>query len=507
MMRIRHNRNVLSAARHGMRWTSSLAAAAVLSGCMVGPDYVAQNVQLKPIAKATQAGADNKREADIEQWWKEFDDPMLSEIVRDVLAQNLDLAAALARVEQARAAAAFAGAQLLPTVDANASATAEHQSVVGPEGSLARNFPGYGRDQKEYAVGAAASWEIDVAGGLRRNAGAGRLEYEAAEADKAGTRVTVLADAADAYVQVRGLQARLAVAEDQIRTEQHLLDLVKARKAAGAATEREVAQADALLRQARTLPPALKTALEAQLNRLDVLLGVQPHTYAAKLAIPSPIPAVPGSSFTATPGELLRRRPDILAAERRLAAANERIGAAIADYYPKVSLSGVLGFDSLSADKLFTAQAFQPLITAGLRWRLFDFGKVDAEVAAAKGRNAEAIAQYRLTVLHAVEDVENAFVGLSQSQLRASELEAEVTSLQRARDLSETAYQSGAITLTDVLDADRQLLSARDDLDATRADAARAAVGAYRALGGGWSADDSALATAPGLSAPQTTAR
>lgn len=212
----------------------------------------------------------------------------------------------------------------------------------------------------------------------------------------------------------------------------------------------------------------------------------QPGTYAHELSAPGTIPAIPSIENSEQPIDVLRRRPDIIAAERRLAASNERIGAAISDYYPKVSLSAALGFDNTHISHLFTSRAFQPGITSALRWRIFDFGKVDAEVAQAKGENAEALAIYRQAALKASEDVENAFMALGQSDARQRELEDEVSSLTRARDLSERAYKAGAITLTDVLDADRQLLTARDDLDNTRANTARAAVGVFRALGGGW---------------------
>ncbi|BAN26686.1 efflux transporter outer membrane subunit [Caballeronia insecticola] len=481
--------------------SSSLIVSMLLAACAVGPDYVAPHTSLEPLRHVPASDAAGAHHApSLDTWWTGFDDAMLVTIIERALAQNLDLQAAFARVQQARAAAASAGAQLWPSVDLDASASAQHQSLVSPNGSLARTFPGYSRDQREYTFGAAASWEIDLAGGLRRDAAAAAHEAEAAQAAQAGTRVTVAADAADAYLQVRGYQARLAVAQDQIATDQRLLDLVRVRVKAGAADEREAAQADALLKQARTVVPTLRVQLNAQLNRLDVLMGVQPGTYAAELSAPAAIPGVPAIDASPDAGALLRRRPDVIAAERRLAASNERIGAAIADYYPKLSLTGLLGFDSAGSHELFTARAFQPSITAGLRWRLFDFGKVDAEVAAARGANAEALAIYRQSVLRAAEDVENAFVALVETQNRGKELDAEVASLTRARDLSQRAYKAGAITLTDVLDADRQLLVARDDLDATRADAARAAVGAYRALGGGWSAAPNSLSERlPGL--------
>ena len=182
----------------------------------------------------------------------------------------------------------------------------------------------------------------------------------------------------------------------------------------------------------------------------------------------------------------MRRRPDIIAAERRLAASHERIGVAIAEYYPKISLSGVLGFDSLNSGSLFTGGGFQPAAISGLRWRLFDFGRVNAEVKQARGANAESLIEYRLAVLRAAEDVENAIASLAETEAYGVEVQAEVQSLTRSRDLSQEAYKAGSITLTDVLDADRELLTAQDLLVANRADTSRAAVLVYRSFGGGW---------------------
>ncbi|OZI21354.1 RND transporter [Bordetella genomosp. 9] len=483
---------------------TALAAALALAGCAVGPDYARPDTALAPFHTELQAARQDRHASPppLDRWWEGFDDPQLVGIVQRALDQNLELAAALARVDQARASAQAAGAALLPTLDATASATALRQSLQSPLGTLARGLPGYDRNQREYTAGAAATWEIDLAGGLRRNAAAARAEAQAAEAGQIGTRVTVAADAADAYVQIRGYQSRIAVALDQIDTDSRLLDLVKLRRQLGAADDREVAQAEALLRQARSTVPLLRIALEAQSNRLDVLLGVQPGTYARTLEQKSDIPAVPVMADAGSPVDVLRRRPDVIAAERQLAASNERIGVAISDYYPKVSLSGILGFDSITTNGMFRNRSFQPLGTAGLRWRIFDFGKVDAEVRQAKGGYAEALAVYRQTVLRAAEDVENAVTLLNQSQVRRQELAAEVDALTRARELSEKAYKAGAITLTDVLDADRQLLVARDNLDGVRAESARAAVGVFRALGGGWDVAPAGVADgAPGASA------
>jgi len=233
------------------------------------------------------------------------------------------------------------------------------------------------------------------------------------------------------------------------------------------------------------LVPPLRIGLEAQLNRLDVLLGAQPGTYAKELSVAAAIPAIPAVD-PADPADLLRRRPDVIAAERRLAASNAAIGSALSEYYPKLSLSALLGFESLSSQQLLTSAAFQPQAMAGLRWRLFDFGRVDSEVEQAKGANAEALARYRASVLRATEDVENALTALAQEAEQTRELSRETSSLTRARDTAEEAYRGGAVSLIDVLDSDRQLLIAQDDLARLKADTARSAVSSYRALGGGW---------------------
>jgi NodT family efflux transporter outer membrane factor (OMF) lipoprotein len=459
---------------------------ATLAACAVGPDYKAPKTELLPFHNTTSIQAKEGAPAPtLEQWWTGFNDPVLVRIVERALDHNLDLAASLARVEQSRAAAAGADASLMPQVELGASVSATRQSMRGPAGSSAGSSPGFKRNIHEASVGPSASWELDLFGGLRKGASAAHDEAQATRADYAGTRVIVVADAADAYLQVRGYQARIAIAQQQIDTDTRLLELVKRRYAAGAAQGLEVAQADALLKNATATVPPLRIGLERQLNRLDVLMGAQPGTYADELGQIAEIPGIPAIPGDAAPVDVLRRRPDIIAAERRLAASNARIGAAISDYYPKVSLSGLLGFNALGGS-LFTKSAFQAIGGAGLRWRLFDFGRVDAEVAQAKGANAESLAVYRQSVLRAAEDVENAFMGLSQTEIHMVQLQDQIKALELVRSLSERAYRAGSITLTDVLDADRQLLVARDEMNSSRADAARAAVGVFRALGGGW---------------------
>jgi NodT family efflux transporter outer membrane factor (OMF) lipoprotein len=466
----------------------SLFSQLCVSGCAVGPSYRKPATTLEGFhsAAALATRSTSAPAPALETWWDGFNDPMLSRIVQRARAQNLDLAAALARVQQARAAAREAGAQLLPTFDLNGQATRVHQSLESPIGQIASHVPAFDRNQSLYDAGLGASWELDLFGSLRRGREAASAEADAAIAEQVGMRISVTADAADAYLRIRGDQARIAVAEQQVATDEHLLELVRQRFGRGLAAVREVAQAEALVSQARASLQPLRIDFEAQMNRLDVLLGVQPGTSAAELQTPSDIPTVPSVSANDKPLDVLRRRPDVIGAERRLAGSNARIGQAIAGYYPKISLAGVLGYESSRPSDLFKAATFQPQGIAGLRWRVFDFGKVSAEVAQARGANAEALARYQQAVLRAAEEVENAFTSLVQLEAHQQELFAEVSALQRSQNASQEAYQGGVIALTDVLDADRQLLTAQDELAQTRADSARAAVGAFRALGGGW---------------------
>jgi len=478
----------LAARKFILRMSLALALGASLSGCAVGPKYHRPTVELQPFhnAPSIETRTASLPAPPLDQWWTGFHDPELTRIVKRALDENLDLAAAMTRVQQAHAAARGAGARRMPSGNLYASTTTLSQSTESVTGRAASHLPGYSRTQNYYDLGFIASWETDLFGGLKKGAAAAAAEAQAAEALRTGTRITVAAEAADAYMQIRGAQARLIFAKGQIATDDHLVELVQQRRDAGIASDRELAQAQAVLSQAKATIPLLTVSLEAQLNRLDVLMGAQPGTYAAELSSVADIPDVPEISGFGAPTDLLRRRPDIIAAERTVAASNARIGQAISEYYPKLSLSGIVGSQAIAPAHLFEQQGFQPISVVGLRWRLFDFGRVASEVAQARGANAEALIQYQSSALHAAEDVEDAFSLLVQSENRRNEILHEIAELQRVRDLSEQSYTAGVIALTDVLDADRQLLAAKDDLAVARESAARAAIGSYRALGGGW---------------------
>ena len=479
---------------------STLFAASLLAACA----HVVEPIHQPTLSGhfAGQAALEH-RQSDakppaLDSWWLGFDDAALTGIVQRALDQNLDLAVALARVQQARAVVQESGALRMPQGSLNGQVATEHQALLSPDGELARHSPGYTRNLTLQNLGLGASWEADLAGGLKQGEAAAVAEWQAAEASRMGVRVTVAAEAADAYFRVRGAQQRINVAAAHLQTQTQLLNLVQDRFHGGLATQREVAEAQALVLQARGTLPPLRTELAQQEHRLDVLMGEPAGTYATQLMASSAssssssslsdyrIPSIPADL---TPSDLLRQRPDVIAAERQLAVSQARIGVATAEYYPRLTLGGVIGSESLHGS-LFTAAAFQPQAFLGLHWRLFDFGRVDAEVAQARGARAQALAEYRQRMLRATEDVEDSIVSLTQLELQRIDLTAEVDAHQVARDAAEDAYKGGAASLIEVLQEDRLLLAARDQLAQLQANNARAVVATFRAFGGGWAPAD-----------------
>ncbi|MEJ7935715.1 efflux transporter outer membrane subunit [Sphingobium sp. AN558] len=479
-----------------MRYTRSAALGAaitLLGGCAAGPRYVAPSSDAPPafvgaaaVDERTAGSSAAPAEVDLISWWRAFDDPLLTSLVERALAQNLDLQQASARVVQARAALKNANAALLPSGQVTGQAGETYQSLETPIGRIGSAFPQFERSTETYDLSLGASWELDLFGGRDAARDAARADWQASAAAAVAARLTVAAQTADTYIAIRTLQARLEVARAQADTQQKLVDLIALQYRKGVAAELQVRQAEGALAQVRAAIPALQNELDIAMNALDVLLGVQPGTTRSELAQLSPIPLAPAVSTAGGPAALLRRRPDIIAAERTLAASNARIGVAVSEYYPKISLSGLLGTATTAAGGLFTGNATQANGVLGLRWRLFDFGRVDAEIKVAKGRNAEALAAYRLTVLRASQDVEDAFSTLVQQEARSATLAQGEVSLTRARSASFAAYKGGVASLIEVLDADRRLFETRDGVIQARAAAARGAIASFRALGGGW---------------------
>jgi NodT family efflux transporter outer membrane factor (OMF) lipoprotein len=473
------------------------SATALLEGCAVGPRYERPQVS-SPAAfmggPAVDAQAAQAK-VDLVNWWRSFNDPLLASLVERALAQNLDLQQASARVMQARAALRHANADLLPSGQVSGQASENYQSTESPQGRIASALPGFQREAQSYELDLGASWELDLFGGKDAARDAARADWQASAAAAAAARLTVAAQTADTYIAIRSLQARLGVARDQLNTQQQLVDLIALQYRKGVAAEMQLRQAEGALSQVKAAVPELEQNLDVAMNALDVLLGLQPGSTRTELAAAAPVPLPPSVSSAGGPPALLRRRPDIIAAERTLAASNARIGVAISEYYPKFTLGGLLGTATMGLGGLFSGGATQASGVLGLRWRLFDFGRVDAQVAAARGKNAEALGAYRLTVLRASEDVENAFSALAKQQARAQILADGDTSLTKARASSFAAYKAGVSSLLDVLDTDRRLLENRDAEIQARAAAARAAVASFRALGGGWNAPSEQVAS------------
>lgn len=478
-------------AKHAL---AAFIVASLSAGCAVGPDYVRPDVPMLERFQG-QAAVDRRHataSADLAAWWTGFGDPQLTRFVTLAQEQNLDLAQVSARVVQARAGLGAANAALLPIGNVTGQAARAYQSVEAPLGQVLNSTPGFDRYGNAYEVNVGASWELDLFGGLRRGREAALSEYQASEAGAAATRLAVSAQTADIYISIRGLQARLKVAQQQVQTQQELLSTIKLLYGKGLAAELQVRQAEGALAQVQASVPELEAGLDAAMNALDVMLGTPPGTHRAELAEAGAIPVAPKIAATGSPGELLRRRPDLIVAERRLAASNARIGVAIAEYYPKLSLSGLIGSaTSVSGGNLFTSGATQAAGVLGLRWRLFDFGRINAQIDQAKGQEAETLAAYRLAVLRATEDVENAFSALVKREEQAAVLAQGADSLGRARGASFAAYQKGVISLIEVLQADENLLRASDARARAQTESARAAVTAFKALGGGWQPDRS----------------
>jgi NodT family efflux transporter outer membrane factor (OMF) lipoprotein len=359
-------------------------------------------------------------------------------------------------------------------------------------GQVLNSDPSYNRYGSAYEANLNAGWELDVFGGLRRGKEAAFADYQASQAGAIATRLAVVAQTADLYISIRGLQARLEIARKQVDTRQQLLTTIEHLYAKGLAAELQLNQTQGSLNQAQATMPVLQAGLAAAMNALDVLLGKPPGTYSAQLIKSARIPDVPSLADLGSPADLLRRRPDLIVAERRLAASNARIGEAISEYYPKFSVGALLGSaTSVSSGNLFSNGASQASAVLGLRWRLFDFGRINAQIDLAKGQEAEALAVYRQSVLRACEDVETAFSALINREQQSEKLAQGESAYAKARATSFTAYEKGVVSLIEVLDADENLLAASDGRAQAQTESARAAVATFKALGGGWQREDS----------------
>jgi len=455
--------------------------ALVLSACMAGPDYVRPELPLpSDYARASAADATNAAAPDA-AFWRAFADPQLDALVEAALDANHDLRIALANYERANALLRGARFDHLPTVTASAEAAdARWSADEAPGVSRA------GRDQESWRAGVSASWELDLFGRVRRGVESRRAEAAAAAGDLAAMQVVIVGEVVRGYIELRGAQERLRVARANADNQRETLALVEARFGAGRGTGYDTARARAQLESTLARAPALAAEVAVLQHRLAVLSGRSPDALLADLAEAGPLPAVPALPDPGSPGDLLRRRPDIAAAEHRLHAATARIGVATADLFPRFTLGGLIGSQAADAAMLFERDSETRLIALGIDWSFLDIGRVRARMAAAGAEAAAELGRYEQTVLLALEDVENALVRHARSREQDAHLQRAAEESAQAARLAVTRFEAGAADLLDVLDSERTLLQAQDALAQARTRTVASAAAVYRALAGGW---------------------
>lgn len=453
----------------------SLMAAA----CAVGPNYKAPATPSAAFQNADPAvfiAANPEAE-----WWKAFGDPVLDQLVGQAFAANLDLKIALARVAEARALFSEQKLDLLPHVTASGTYVKSDQQQPGSNGQRV--------ESQTYQAGFDAGWEIDLFGRVRRGVEAAGAEAGAAQAELRDAQVTVAAEVARNYLELRGAQARLKVANRNLETQRETLRLTKVRFDAGAGSPIDVASAQARLNATEAAIPVLITAEKRANYRLAVLTGQRPGALDALLVqretdVRPLVTALPIGEA----GDLLRRRPDVQAAERRLAAQTAQVGVATADLFPRVSVTGFVGFLSGTSTGFGNAASKAWSVAPSVSWPALDLGSARARLRAAKARDDAALANYDQTVLRALEDLENALVSYRQQQAQLSSLTDQAAASRRAAELARIQYKEGGIDFLVLLDAERTLLAAEDALSVAETGVNTDVVAIYKALGGGWKA-------------------
>lgn len=462
-----------------------------LVGCTVGPPYIPPSPDAPDAWAASLEGGVAARPASLARWWSGFGDPTLDTLVTRAIAGNLDLKSATARVREARALRTISGAAQYPSIDATGAYSNQLRSENIDPGAASPNNPGVGArtDPTDlYALGFDASWELDVFGRVRRSVEAADADLSAAEESRRDVLVSLLAEVARNYVELRSLQNRLDIARRNVAAQEDTLSLADSRFRGGLTSELDVAQARSNVERTRSQIPLLESSMRQAQHRLAVLIGTHPGTLAAELDIAAPVPSPPAEIAVGLPSELLRRRPDIRRAERELAAASARIGVATADLFPRFMLTGSVGVQSSPLGNLFDANSFAYSVGPSVRWNLFDAGRVRATIAVQNAREEQALAAYDRSVLVAFEEVENALVAYARELVRRGSLRAGTDAAGRAVELATERYTRGLTNFQDVLDAQRQLFALQDDLAQSERSVTSSVVALYKALGGGWEA-------------------
>ena len=463
-----------------------IALLELLAGCTVGPTYHPPAVKTSAQWSSPLVGGETTNSGSIAFWWKNFNDPELDSLIERAVQSNLDLRIATARVREARAEYQMTSADLWPTIGTAASyqrqLQSKHQPILGSI-PLPPNIP---FENNVYQASFDASWEIDVFGGTRRATEAAKAEVAAAEFGRRDTLVTLLGEVARNYVEARGYQRQLTIAQDNIKAQEENLALTQDRFNHGVTSDLDVQQAATLLATTRGEVPALESTEQSSIHHLGVLLGQPPGTLMAELSAAAPIPTAPPEVPVGLPSELLQRRPDVQRAERQLAAATAQIGVATADLYPKFSLTGAFGFENVSASDWFSSASKFWSLGPTVQWNIFDAGHIRANIKVQNARQEQALANYEKTMLASFEDVENALVGYAKEEVRHRSLKDAVKSSQESLHLAEQLYAKGLTSFINVLDAERSLYQAQDQMVQSERTVILNLIKLYKALGGGW---------------------
>lgn len=466
-------------------WALGLVAFGI-GGCAVGPDYRTPETATPDTWNAlpeTGVRVEGPEAPSLAEWWTSFDDPMLATLIEQAIAHNKSVQQARARVVEARARRGAAAGPFFPSIDASAGATrteSDTRFVDPDEGVIAR------ADDEIYSAGIDAGWELDIFGGQRRAFEAASATLGASEAELRDVLVTLLGDVALNYTTLRTTQARLEFAERNLAAQAELLDITRWRAEAGLATVLDVEQAETSYQQTRAQIPSLESNLVQAMNRLAVLTGQVPGALHDQLSARRPVPTAPAEIVAGVPADVVRRRPDIRAAERRVAAQSAQVGVATAALYPSFSLSGSIGLQSLSASDVLDGSQTDR-IGLSLRIPIFAGGALRQNLRAQYAVLDQAFAAYEEVVLAAFEEVENALTGWTNEQRRREALLLAVDAARRARELALVQYNSGLVDFQTVVTADRQLISLEDSLAVSEGELTSNLIRLYEAVGGGWS--------------------
>ncbi len=492
-----------------LRRGAVLAGLLLLGGCTVGPDFTmpewASPVSwfAGPKEKTPPARSVPVAEPIDPNWWTLFHDPTLTALEHRVAGENLDVRVASVRLAESRAQLGVVRASEFPSFNANGSYTRQKASDVGVFANAPNPLGANGAQGNRtggvrsshlsafdvYQVGFDASWELDLWGGVKRSVESANATLQASAEARRAALLSSLAEVARDYVQLRGVQARLDIARDNLQTARQSLQLTQQRAAGGVTTDLDVANASAQVSSTAAQIPQLQQQEAELINALSLLLGQGPNALRAELVEPKPVPPVPPEVPVGLPSELARRRPDIRQAEAQLHAATADIGVAVANFYPKVTLSGSLGLQSLQPWQLFDLNARQYSAGPGITIPIFQGGQLRSTLQLREAQQEEAAVNYQKTVLGAWHEVDNALTAYQAEQARRAELmQAEVQS-RRALELARSRYQQGVADFLQVLDAERNLLSIQQQLADSTTTVSVNLVALYKALGGGWEPD------------------